>query len=119
ESNDRKTIFGLCFCNTLVMAAVNVVLPWSMWPIVPTLQCGFVRSNFSFAISVCSDSNLLLPLGPRFPTRDVFGHVAVNLKPLNALWIPVTRPTLRKLLGDIIPNDAFLVESAIFEYHAC
>jgi len=27
-------------------------LPWSMWPIVPTLQCGLVRSNFSFAISV-------------------------------------------------------------------
>jgi hypothetical protein len=25
-------------------------LPWSTWPIVPMLQCGFVRSNFSFAI---------------------------------------------------------------------
>src|SRR5271167_1415017 len=24
ESNDRNTIFGLCFCNTLVIAAVNV-----------------------------------------------------------------------------------------------
>jgi len=33
-----------------VIAAVNVVLPWSTWPIVPTLQCGFVRSNFAFAI---------------------------------------------------------------------
>jgi len=30
ESNDRNTIFGLCFCNTFVIAAVNVVLPWSM-----------------------------------------------------------------------------------------
>ncbi len=27
ESNDRNTIFGLCFCNTFVIAAVNVVLP--------------------------------------------------------------------------------------------
>src|SRR5437763_261864 len=25
------------------MAAVSVVLPWSMWPIVPTLTCGLVR----------------------------------------------------------------------------
>jgi hypothetical protein len=25
-------------------------LPWSMWPIVPTLTCGLSRSNFSFAI---------------------------------------------------------------------
>src|ERR1700730_13030168 len=51
ESNDRNWILGLCFCNTLVMAAVNVVLPWSMWPIVPTFTCGLLRSNFSFAIS--------------------------------------------------------------------
>src|ERR1700758_25816 len=51
-SNDRNTIFGLCFCKTFVMAAVNVVLPWSMWPMVPTLQCGLLRSNFSFALSL-------------------------------------------------------------------
>src|SRR5438132_13783020 len=25
------------------MAAVKVVLPWSMWPMVPTLRCGLVR----------------------------------------------------------------------------
>jgi hypothetical protein len=28
---------------------VSVVLPWSTCPIVPTLMCGFVRSNFCFA----------------------------------------------------------------------
>jgi hypothetical protein len=33
-----------------VIAAVSVVLPWSMCPIVPTLTWGFVRSNFFFAI---------------------------------------------------------------------
>src|SRR5205807_9139618 len=51
ESNDRNWFLGLCFCNTLVMAAVRVVLPWSMCPIVPTFTCGFVRSNFFLAIS--------------------------------------------------------------------
>src|SRR5664280_2606678 len=38
----------------LVMAAVSVVFPWSIWPIVPMLTCGLVRSNFFFAISGCS-----------------------------------------------------------------
>ena len=33
-----------------VIAAVKVVLPWSMWPIVPTFTWGFLRSNFSFAM---------------------------------------------------------------------
>src|SRR6266571_3215981 len=37
--------------STLVIAAVSVVLPWSMWPMVPTLTCGLVRSNFFFAIA--------------------------------------------------------------------
>jgi hypothetical protein len=31
-------------------AAVSVVFPWSMWPIVPTLTCGLVRANTSLAI---------------------------------------------------------------------
>ena len=31
------------------MAAVRLVLPWSMWPIVPMLTCGLVRSNFFLA----------------------------------------------------------------------
>jgi hypothetical protein len=37
-----------------VIAAVSDVFPWSTCPIVPTLQCGFVRSNFAFAINVPS-----------------------------------------------------------------
>src|ERR1700730_9606968 len=36
--------------DTLVSAAVSVVLPWSMWPMVPTLTCGLVRENTSLAI---------------------------------------------------------------------
>ena len=31
------------------MAAVRDVLPWSIWPIVPMLTCGLVRSNFFLA----------------------------------------------------------------------
>src|SRR5665213_1603249 len=38
---------------TFVSAEVSVVLPWSMWPMVPTLTCGLLRSNFSLAIIVC------------------------------------------------------------------
>ena len=37
--------------DTLVRAAVRVVLPWSMWPMVPTFTCGLLRSNFSLAMS--------------------------------------------------------------------
>src|SRR6266567_5121597 len=40
----------LALASTLVMAAVSVVLPWSMCPIVPTFTCGFVRSYFAFAM---------------------------------------------------------------------
>src|SRR6266704_415658 len=35
---------------TFVIAAVNVVLPWSTCPIVPTFTWGLVRSNFAFAM---------------------------------------------------------------------
>src|SRR3954452_17564600 len=45
---------------TLVSAAVKVVLPWSMCPIVPTFTCGLERSNFSLAMS----ANLALSLCP-------------------------------------------------------
>ena len=33
-----------------VIAAVNVVLPWSTCPIVPILTCGLFLSNLAFAI---------------------------------------------------------------------
>src|ERR1051326_6236696 len=35
---------------TRVIVDVSVVLPWSTWPIVPTLTCGFLRSNFALAM---------------------------------------------------------------------
>src|SRR5688572_30879627 len=36
----------------LVIAAVRVVLPWSMWPIVPMFTCGLLRSNFCLLMSL-------------------------------------------------------------------
>src|SRR5687768_5182226 len=44
-------MFLFFVCSTFVIAAVKVVLPWSMCPIVPMFTCGFVRSNFAFAIA--------------------------------------------------------------------
>jgi hypothetical protein len=38
----------------LLIAAVSDVLPWSMWPIVPMLTCGLLRSNFFLAIACLS-----------------------------------------------------------------
>src|SRR4051812_2629407 len=34
----------------LLIAAVRLVLPWSIWPIVPMLTCGLLRSNFFLAM---------------------------------------------------------------------
>src|SRR5215469_7200380 len=45
---------GNLSCSTLVIAAVRVVLPWSMWPMVPMLTCGLVRWNFAFATGISS-----------------------------------------------------------------
>src|SRR3954465_7985878 len=59
--------------RTLEIAAVSVVFPWSMCPIVPTLRCGFVRSNFCLAISLSS----FAWLGPRAALLgDLGGNVA-------------------------------------------
>src|SRR5207237_9687815 len=49
ESKGRNSASPLSD-STLVMAAVRVVLPWSMCPIVPTLTCGLVLSNFFLAM---------------------------------------------------------------------
>src|SRR5436309_3826728 len=50
ESNARYFTLGFAFDSTLVIAAVSVVLPWSICPIVPTFMCGLDRSNFSLAM---------------------------------------------------------------------
>src|SRR5262249_54822045 len=59
DAKSRATVLPPCSASTLVIAAVSVVLPWSMCPIVPTLTCGFERSNFCFAISPLPPLNSL------------------------------------------------------------
>ena len=39
-----------CSASTARIAAVSVVLPWSMCPMVPTLTCGFVLVKVSLAM---------------------------------------------------------------------
>ena len=47
------------------MAAVSVVFPWSMCPIVPTFTWGLVRSNFCLAmVGVMLPGLGRYPLGP-------------------------------------------------------
>src|ERR1700731_1916496 len=66
-SNDRNVFFGLCLLSTFVIAAVSVVLPWSICPIVPMFTCGFDRSNFSLpmTLSVFPVSKIQLPKDPK------------------------------------------------------
>ena len=46
-------------CKVFVIAAVNVVLPWSTWPIVPILTCGLVLSNLAFRSDLTDDERAL------------------------------------------------------------
>src|SRR5947207_14542273 len=65
----------------LVIAAVRDVLPWSMWPIVPMLTCGLVRSNFFFAI-VAAPGSSPPRQGPGLDLRlldELRGQTARNL----------------------------------------
>src|SRR5690348_2837630 len=50
DAKSRAAVPVPCSESTFVIAAVSDVLPWSMCPIVPTFRCGFVRSNFCFAM---------------------------------------------------------------------
>src|SRR5579859_257855 len=45
---------GYLSCSTFVIAAVRVVLPWSMCPMVPMFTCGLVRSNLALATEISS-----------------------------------------------------------------
>src|SRR4029079_13183325 len=49
ESNARYSALPFN-ARYLEIAAVRLVLPWSMWPIVPILTWGLVRSNFFLAM---------------------------------------------------------------------
>src|SRR3954453_9400003 len=81
----------------LLMAAVRLVLPWSMWPIVPILTWGLVRSNFFLAMWAAP--GFLLDLG----LLDEFrGQVARHLGVVAELHLGA-RATLRQAaqVGDV------------------
>src|SRR5258705_6815398 len=50
EPYSRTAICLFFVCRPFVIAAVNVVLPCSMCPIVPMFTCGFVRSYLALAM---------------------------------------------------------------------
>src|SRR5215211_4467742 len=62
---------GTSLAKTRVMAAVRVVLPWSTWPMVPTLRWGLVRSNLPLDIS-------FLPFC--YLGRDALGHLGIMIE---------------------------------------
>src|SRR5262245_27415182 len=67
----------------LVIAAVSVVLPWSMCPIVPMLTCGLVRSNFFLPISpllLLRSCGLVAPNPGHDLLGDVGRHLVVGLQ---------------------------------------
>src|SRR4051812_20589420 len=78
-----------------VIAAVRLVLPWSMWPIVPMFTCGLVRSNFFLAIRMLSSADLGLG-------NELLGEIARDLGVVRQLH-RVARPTLghRPQLGGV------------------
>src|SRR6478672_7661670 len=80
-----------------MIAAVSVVLPWSMWPIVPTLTCGLVRSNVPLAIAPRSWQLDLLVIGrPVGSGRPVWWTTLPipPLRPSGGVWAAGHRPVL-------------------------
>src|SRR5574341_1816523 len=74
-SKGVKATFGLPTERTLVMAAVRVVFPWSMCPMVPTFMCSLVRSNLALAMAGSSSASWALASrgAPAHPGDDLLG----------------------------------------------
>src|SRR5438270_1099683 len=87
-------LVALALASTLVMAAVSVVFPWSMCPMVPTFTCGFVLSNFFFAMSSMAPSAILYDqtakgIDMQQPSPD---RLIANVVHLPALLLLLTVP---------------------------
>src|SRR5438477_5635582 len=87
SSNGVKSARPLS-ASTLVMAAVRVVLPWSMWPMVPMFTWGLLRSNFFLPMSSP-------PLLSGHPRHDLLGDLSRNL----AVGVELHRAVRRAPLG--------------------
>src|SRR3990172_5454527 len=74
ESNARNSPCPR-IAQYFVIAAVSVVFPWSMCPIVPTFMCGFVRSNLCLAINALLRKNQVGRVTHNQKSgNDLFGH---------------------------------------------
>src|SRR3954468_239390 len=86
--------------DTFVRAAVRVVLPWSMWPMVPTFTCGLLRSNFSLAMSAilalrsCDGADVQDRTGDLVLTKDALCQLSYigDLDPWCSACSCVVRP---------------------------
>src|SRR5258708_13245861 len=84
--------------STWVIAAVRVVFPWSMCPMVPMLTCGLGRWNLAFATGVSSLRSVPTPRGV---WRSRRAPVAVGCYRIARLcWL------LASCLGDDLLADA-------------
>src|SRR5258708_7405825 len=93
-----------CFANTIVIAAVSVVFPWSTCPIVPTFTCGFVRSYFCFAILSGSCAHAAAPAPAVGSKRDDSLQVLQRAAPrfpvaavTTDYWLPEGTPSLGEI----------------------
>src|SRR5580658_2105581 len=93
---------GILSWSTLVIAAVSVVLPWSMCPMVPMLTCGLVRWNLAFATGFSS----LFSINPPGVNRGPYG--------LGPNWLLL----LASRLGDDLLGDAGRDLGVRIELHA-
>src|SRR5438067_7609875 len=101
SSNGVKSARPLS-ASTFVMAAVRVVLPWSMWPMVPMFTCGLVRSKRFLDISLFSSharNDLARQALWHFPVR-VQLHGRVGRAPLRS------GPQLRRVAEQLRERDA-------------
>src|SRR5438874_7565380 len=63
----------------LVIAAVRLDWPWSLWPIVPMFTCGLVRSNFFLATDACYSCSFMRTAPPSGAAPPV--HVSRRNRP--------------------------------------
>src|SRR5215210_7845665 len=119
---DASLRSGYLSCSTLVIAAVSVVLPWSMCPMVPMLTCGLVRSNLALATGFLSSwvTQVVRALGwavrgrlPRpWPSRSRWlgSGLAPLLGPWTALRCSLARRLRDDLLGHVLRDLGVAVE---------
>src|SRR6478752_3859322 len=105
---DASLRFGYLSCRTLVIAAVSVVFPWSMCPMVPMLTCGLVRSNLALATGF---------LSPWFRSRARVWGVRGGARRPRTEWPATGHSLLAGRLGDDLLGDVLRDLGVRVEHH--